>query len=628
MSFTMSHLDTVAPDAAAPALRPLLRIQEVAALLGLTARSIRYYEEIGLLEPAARSEGAYRLFDEDNVERLRFIKGLRDDAGFSLAEIGQLLEDEAARTRNRALFRSSRDTAERRAIIEDALVRIDRQIASLQAKQARLAEMIEEALDRRGHLLDHVADLDGAVEPGRARRGWAHASSPPGRERPMTITFRGARAFRHRNYRLFFAGQAISLVGTWMQQVAQGWLVLQLTHDPLWLGLVSVAQFGPVIAFGLFGGVIADQLPKRKTLIVTQVGAMVLAFALFALTATHVVQVWHVMILGALLGISNAVDMPARQAFAVEMVGRDDVANAVGLNSALFNASRILGPAAAGLLIGAFDISIAFLINGLSFIAVIVSYVAMRESELRPVAASPRPRSWAEVIENLAEGARFVWTTPVVLLAVTIVGLVATFGMNFQVLVPPLADDGLHVGASGYGFLMAASGLGSTVAALWVAFQPRPSKRPIAGGAIALGLATAVLAWSSSYPLSLLAMVVAGVGGIAMAVTANATIQLSVPDQLRGRVMSVYTTVFAGSVPAGGLLMGAIASAWGVPAALGVGAALSLAVGLGGWLWLDRIRARQRESPVPRRRSVAPADVGAIDPEGRTAGSIGGVRPR
>src|SRR3954469_16248560 len=183
-------------------------------------------------------------------------------------------------------------------------------------------------------------------------------------------SFQGARAFRHRNYRLFFGGQAISLIGTWMQQVAQGWLVLQLTHDPLWLGIVSVAPFG---------GVIADQLPKRKTLMATQTVAMLLAFALFALTATHVVEVWHVMVLGALLGISNAVDMPARQSFAVEMVGRDDVANAVGLNSALFNLSRILGPAAAGLLIGATDISIAFLINGISFIAVILAYLAMRE---------------------------------------------------------------------------------------------------------------------------------------------------------------------------------------------------------------------------------------------------------
>ena len=426
----------------------------------------------------------------------------------------------------------------------------------------------------------------------------------------MTIAFRGARAFRHRNYRLFFAGQAISLVGTWMQQVAQGWLVLQLTHDPLWLGLVSLAQFGPVIVLGLFGGVIADQLPKRRTLMTTQSVAMILAFILFGLTATHVIQVWHVMVLAALLGIANAFDMPARQSFAVEMVGRDDVANAVGLNSALFNASRILGPAAAGLLIGASDISIAFLINGISFVAVIAAYVAMRDSELRAVAQSTRPRNWSEVIENLAEGARYVRTTPIVLLAVVIVGLASTFGMNFSVLVPPLADTVLNVGASGFGFLMAASGVGSTLAALWVAFQRRPGTRPIAIGAIALGLASVVLAVSTSFPISLVAMA----------------------DHLRGRVMSFYTTIFSASVPAGGLLMGAIASAWGVPLSLFVGAVLTLAVGIAGWVWLDRIRLAQRiageRNRTERVAAVAAADIGAIDPEGRSAGTVSGARPR
>jgi MFS family permease len=448
----------------------------------------------------------------------------------------------------------------------------------------------------------------------------------------MTITFRGARAFRHRNYRLFFAGQAISLVGTWMQQVAQGWLVLQLTHDPLWLGLVSLAQFGPVIVLGLFGGVIADQLPKRKTLMATQTVAMVLAFVLFGLTATHVIQVWHVMVLAALLGVANAFDMPARQSFAVEMVGRDDVANAVGLNSALFNASRILGPAAAGLLIGAFDISIAFLINGISFIAVIAAYVAMRDGELRAVAQNPRPRNWSEVVATLAEGARYVRTTPIVLLAVTIVGLASTFGMNFSVLTPPLADNVLHVGASGFGFLMAASGIGSTLAALWVAFKSRPGTRPIAFGAIALGLGSIVLALSTSFALSLAAMAVAGAGGIAMAVSANTTIQLAVPDHLRGRVMSFYTTIFSASVPAGGLLMGAIASAWGVPLSLFVGAILTLAVGVGGWVWLGRIRLAKRaageRNRAERVAAIAAADIGAIDPEGRSAGTITGARPR
>jgi MFS family permease len=448
------------------------------------------------------------------------------------------------------------------------------------------------------------------------------------------IGSRGAGAFRHRNYRLFFAGQAISLVGTWMQQVAQGWLVLQLTHDPLWLGLVSLAQFGPVILFGLFGGVIADQLPKRKTLMATQTVAMILAFVLFGLTATGVVQVWHVMVLGALLGIANAIDMPARQAFAVEMVGREDMSNAVGLNAALFNSSRILGPAAAGLLIGAFDISIAFLINGISFLAVIASYTMMRDRELRSVASSPRPTTWSGVVENLAEGARYVRSTPRVLMGVVIVGLASTFGMNFQVLIPPLADNVLNVGASGFGFLMAASGVGSTAAALWIAFKKKPGPRPIAFGAIALGLGSIVLALSLFFPLSLVAMAIAGAGSIAMAVSTNTVIQLAVPDQLRGRVMSVYTTVFAGSVPLGGLTMGAIASAWSVQLALLIGALATTAVGIGGWFWLRRIEARSPlVAATPRaervRSIIETADMGAIDPEGVSAGTVSsGARPR
>jgi MFS family permease len=415
--------------------------------------------------------------------------------------------------------------------------------------------------------------------------------------------FRGAPAFRHRNYRLFFTGQAISLVGTWMQQVAQGWLILQLTHDPFWLGLVAAAQFGPVLVLGLFGGVIADQLPKRKTLLVTQTVAMVLALVLFVLTATGVVEVWHVMVLAALLGVANSVDMPARQAFAVEMVERDEVNNAVGFNAALFNGSRIVGPAVAGLLIGAFDISVAFLINGLSYGAVIAAYLLMRDSELRSSDPIARPRGWHDVAANLAEGARYVRNTPLVLLSCVVVGLSATFGMNFQVLVPPLADNVLGVGASGFGFLMAASGVGSTVAALGVAFSHRTRARWIAIGSIALGIGGLGLAWSPSFAFALVAMLVAGAGGIAMAVTANTTIQMSVPDQLRGRVMSVYTTVFAGSVPAGGLLAGFVASRWGVNVAFAAGGLLTLAVGIPAWFWVMRIRAAklllEREAPTP-----------------------------
>ena len=416
----------------------------------------------------------------------------------------------------------------------------------------------------------------------------------------------GLRAFKHRNYRLFFGGQAISLVGTWMQQVAQGWLVLQLTNDPLWLGLVAVAQFGPVLAFGLFGGLIADHLPKRQTLMVTQAIAMVLALVLFGLTATDLVEVWHVMVLAALLGIANAVDMPTRQAFAVEMVGRDDMANAVGLNAALFNASRIVGPAMAGLLIGAFNISIAFLINGLSFIPVLIGYFMMRDEELRPIPAIARPTGWRDVVENLAEGARYVRRTPLVMLGSAVVGLAATFGMNFQVLVPPLADNVLDVGAVGFGLLMAASGVGSTIAALSVAFTKKIGPAPIVYGAIGLGLASIALALSTSFAVSLVAMFFAGMGAIAMAVTANTTIQAAVPDQLRGRVMSVYTTVFAGSVPAGGLFAGFIASSWGVAAAFMVGAVLTLVVGFSALVWLRRIQAGERRERALGERAVRP----------------------
>jgi MFS family permease len=405
---------------------------------------------------------------------------------------------------------------------------------------------------------------------------------------------RGWRALRHRNYRLFFVGQLVSLVGTWMQTVAQSWLVLQLTHDPFMLGVVAAAQFIPVMVFGLFGGLIADQWPKRRTLIATQTSAMILAFALFALTATHTVQVWHILVLAILLGITNAVDMPTRQAFAVEMVGREDISNAVALNSAVFNGARVVGPAIAGLAIAAFDISIAFLLNGLSFMAVIAAYAVMRPDELRKPPEVNRPRTVAAVVENLAEGLRYVRRTQLVLLPTLVILSVATFGMNFTVLVPALTEGVLHSDAAGYGFLMAASGIGSLVAALGIAFSGRNRPLAMGLGAIVLGVAEIVVAGSSAFAITMAAMVFVGLGGIAMAATANTTIQLTVPDALRGRVMSVYTTVFAGSTPIGGLLMGFIAARFGVAEAFAVGGIVCLFVGVGAIAWLRRIHAADR----------------------------------
>jgi MFS family permease len=420
----------------------------------------------------------------------------------------------------------------------------------------------------------------------------------------------GLRAFRHRNYRLFYAGQAVSLVGTWMQAVAQAWLVLTLTNDPFWLGVVGAVQFSPVVAFGLVGGLVADALPKRRALLGVQLAMMILALVLWLLTATGAVTVGAVLVLAFLLGVANAVDMPVRQSFVVEMVGREDVANAVALNSAMFNGARVVGPAVAGLVIGVAGIAPAFLVNGLSFLAVIAGLLLMRDDELLAVRLAERPRTLAEVRAALGEGLRYVGRTPPVLLATVVVGLVATVAMNFQVVVPAFARDALGVGADGFGFLMAASGLGSVIAALGLAVgRPRPSV--LLDGALVLGAAQVALAVTTSYPVAAFLLFLAGAGGIAMAATANTTIQLAVPDGLRGRVMSVYTTVFAGSTPLGGLFVGSLASAAGIRAATFAGGALGIAVALAAAVWARRRSQRARETAVER---AAPIPAGSVRP--------------
>jgi MFS family permease len=411
----------------------------------------------------------------------------------------------------------------------------------------------------------------------------------------------GARAFRHRNYRLFFTGQLISLVGTWMMTVAQSWLILQLTGDPLLLGAVAAAQFGPVLILGLFGGLIADALPKRRTLIATQVWPLILGLVMSALVFTNTVQVWHVLVIAFLLGCRNAVDMPTRQAFVVEMVGRQDVGNAVAFNSAMFNAARVLGPAVGGITIGVLGVGPAFLADALSYLAVIAAYLMMRESELHTRPGIERPDSVDAVLDNLKEGINYVRRTPLVLAAISVVALVSTFGMNFTVVIPPYAQGVLHTDAAGYGFLMSMVGLGSVLSALTIAFTGRTTPIVIAVGAITLGVGEIALAASSSYVISLVAMFFVGVGGISMAATANTVVQLSVPDRLRGRVMSVYTTVFAGSTPVGGLVTGAIASSAGVPFAIGLGAVLSLLTGILSLSWL-----RGRKQPTTDRVTVIP----------------------
>jgi MFS family permease len=399
---------------------------------------------------------------------------------------------------------------------------------------------------------------------------------------------RAGASFRHRNFRLFWSGQLVSLVGTWMQTVAQGWLVWTLTHDPVALGIAAACQFAPVLLFGLVGGVLADALPKRQTLIVTQVASLLLALALGLLVITDVVQVWHVFLLAVGLGLVNAVDMPVRQSFVVEMVGREDVANAVALNSAVFNGARIMGPTVAGILIALFGTAICFFLNAASYLAVILAYALMRESELRPAARIAVAHTVRGIVAQLGEGLAYARTTPIVRLALLTLGITATAGMNSSVLMPVFAQQVLGGDPSTLGFLLAASGVGSLVAALLIAAGLRPSLKLIVASAVSLGVALVGLSLVHQMILALPFMVLFGWSVIAMAASTNTLIQLLVPDELRGRVMSIFTTVFAGSTPVGGLLVGSIAGLLGVSAALAFGGLVALATAGGAAL---RVRA-------------------------------------
>jgi MFS family permease len=389
------------------------------------------------------------------------------------------------------------------------------------------------------------------------------------------------RALKHRNFRLFFFGQLISVTGTWMQSIALAWVIGGLVgwgnQAVVYLGLVGVVQFLPVMVLGLFGGIVADVWPKRNTVIATQIAAGLLALVLGGLDYFHVIVVWHVFVLAFLLGLVNAVDMPARQSFVVEMVGADDVANAVALNSAVFNSARIVGPAVGGALIVLFGTALCFILNGLSYGAVVIGLLAMRTSELRPSARLAMPKSVVAIRADLGEGLRYVRHTPIVLLAISVIGFVSTFGMNFNVILPVMAAGLLNVGAAGAGLMYAAMGAGALTAALVVAMLPRPRLRILLGGGIVLGISELVLAATSSYPVALVAVYFAGLGAISTAISANSLIQITVPGPLRGRVMSVYTTVFAGSTPIGNGLTGGFGGLWGTPVALVMNGGVTLA---------------------------------------------------
>jgi MFS family permease len=406
-------------------------------------------------------------------------------------------------------------------------------------------------------------------------------------QQPPRGLLRAFIALRHRNFRLFWFGQLISLIGTWMQTTAQAWLVLELTHSAWLLGVVGALQFLPVMFLALFGGVLADRLPKRRVLLFTQSSAMIQAFILWALVATGQVQLWHVLVLAAMLGLTNSVDMPTRQAFVVEMVGREDLPNAIALNSSLFNMARIIGPGIGGLLIAWLGVAPLFLLNALSFIAVIVGLALIDLNSLhainRLMLKKGAPKQ--STLQSLREGFAYVRRTPAVFLVIAVIGVISLFGINFNVVLPLFATDVLHSGPEGFGFISAAFGLGSLFSALWLAWgNNKPSIRQLLLGALAFCVLEAFFALSHWYALSLLLIAGVGFAQIAFSATANTTIQTVAPDHLRGRVMSMYMLVFAGSIPLGNLLTGGLAHLLGAPLALLILAGLSLIAAVVGWV--------------------------------------------
>jgi MFS family permease len=399
----------------------------------------------------------------------------------------------------------------------------------------------------------------------------------------MLAMGQGFTAVRHRNFRLYWIGQIVSLVGTWMQTVSQPWLVLLLGGTPIQLGLVLALQFAPSLALAPLGGVLADRVDKRRLLLATQSVAALQALVLFGLTVTGVVQIWHIMVLALALGFVNALDMPVRQSFAAELVPREDLMNAITLNSASFNLARVIGPAVAGITLAFFGPAFNFAINAVSYLSVLAAQRLMDPSAMLRI---PIPELRPSIRTSLAEGIRYALRTPTVLWPLVLLAGIGTFGMNFQTLLPLFARYTLHLNADGFGALFAAMGVGSLIGSLSLAFigSRRPLVGMILGGASSFVVFEAVLGLARSAIAAFPVIILVGFSSMLMINSINVIVQRSVPDELRGRVMALYVTVFAGSTPIGGLVAGAIAQAWGPPAGFLVGAGVTiLFIGLAAW---------------------------------------------
>jgi MFS family permease len=382
------------------------------------------------------------------------------------------------------------------------------------------------------------------------------------------------RSMRLRNYRLYFFGQLVSNVGTWMQNVALIWLVFTLTHSATAVGFITAAQFLPMLLFATYGGVIADRFDKRRTLMASQTGMAVAAAALAAITLGGAARMWMIYALTLLSGLANAVDNPTRQAFVSEMVGPADLANAVSLNSAMFNSARILGPALGGVVLKFSGAGLCFALNAVSFVAVIASLMLMRPDELWLSNRVLRAKG------QIREGLRYMWSTPVIRSTMLMIAVVGTLGFNFSVVLPVLAKRTFHGDAGTFSVLLSLMGIGSLLGALFSATKTRPTVALLVGSCLGFGITASLAAVAPSLALEYPILILVGATSILFIAAANSTLQLSSTPAMRGRVMAVYAILFLGSTPIGGPIVGWISQKLGPRYGLGLGALATVFTGV------------------------------------------------
>lgn len=391
------------------------------------------------------------------------------------------------------------------------------------------------------------------------------------------------------NYRHYIRGQAVSLVGTWMQMIAQSWLVLTLTRSSVDLGLIVAIQTLPVLLLGPYGGVIADRVDKRKLMIALQSMMGVQALVLGVLTVTGAIRFWQIAVLAALLGLNSAFENPARQSFILEIVGPEHLRNAVSLNSVLVNAARTVGPAAAGILIATVGVGVCFLANAVSFVAVVATLVTLDRTQLRPTEPAGRQAG------QLREGLAYVRHTPGLAVPLVMMGLVGMLAYEFPVTLPVIDRESLHGGAAAYGLMTAAMGIGAVLGGLVTAARGRLGIRPLTIASTALGVTVVLASLAPDMPLELLALGVAGAASVSFMAIGNSTLQLGAAPQMRGRVMSLWFVAFQGSTPIGGPLVGWVIAAAGARVGLGLGGLTCLVVAALGAVALHRLATRSPE---------------------------------